>query len=118
MLDEFLVTRQAADRHAGLEALIQRHQPPGARRAHAHAGHAKALGIYLGPRRQVIQRDQVIAQDHPPERAPDPELEFARAPFALVALFVRTAGSPPISFAEAIGVYAENDKAAPREGWS
>ena len=116
VLDEVLVTRQAGDGHAGLDALVQRHQPPRAGRPHAHAGDADPARVHFGARGQVVQRHQVIAQHHAPERAPDPQIELAGGHFAVRSLFGGTAWPPPVSLAEAIGVYGQDDKSTPRQG--
>ena len=72
MLDEILVTREAADRDGGGKPVVESHQPPCARGAHAHPHNADPLRIDFGAGCQIVERHQIVAQDHTPKSSAQP----------------------------------------------
>ena len=74
-------------------------------------------GVHLRARRQVVQRHQVIAQHHAPERAAHPKIELAGGHLARASLLGRAARPAPVPLAEAVGINPQHDEAALRQCW-
>ncbi len=113
--DEVLATGQAAGGHAGAEAFVEGHEPPGAGGAHADAQDAEAGRVDLGVGGEEIEGDEVIAEDHAPEGTAKPEVELGGGELLRAAGFGWAAGTVSAPFAEAVGVDAEDRVSPARE---
>src|SRR5207249_7620238 len=98
--DQVLVARQAGDADDCGDALVDGAEPPRARAPHRHAGCPDPRAVDLGPARQVVERDLVVADEHAPKRPPQPEVELQET-LLLVAPRLET---PRRSGADAVAV--------------
>src|SRR5258707_999453 len=98
--EQVLVTGQAGHSDSGGNSVVDCGQPPSPGAAHTHSGGADAGFVYFRSTAKIIERNLIVADEHPPERATQPEIDFEEA-----LLFVSTGfGCTRWSGADAIAV--------------
>src|SRR5205814_818884 len=109
VLDQFGVARETHHADDRLHALVDRREPPTARAAHAHAARADLRRVDVRTRHEIIEQALFIAHLHAPERAPEPQVDFAEGHFLRGLVFNLARGTAADAVAVKVTVDRRDD---------
>jgi len=99
-LDEIAVARHLSDGHGERDPVVQGADPRRAGPAERDPGRHQPRRVDVGPRAQVVERQQVVAHDHAPQRAAFPQELLVQRHFGVGAHLTAPGRSLRLALAE------------------